>query len=77
MHKFCLYFQVCLRHKLLKEPGSKPVQTLLISLGINLNPDILFLGRSWKKSFACIYYNIILPQTSKKVYGLKKHFMTR
>lgn len=62
MHKFCCYFQICLRQKLCKESGYKAVQTLFISWGVNLNTDILFWGRNWKRAFVCIYYKIILPQ---------------
>lgn len=55
MHKFSFYFEVCLRQNLLKKSGSKPVQTLFILLGINLNTDILFLGgKKLEKSF-CVY----------------------
>lgn len=46
---------MCLRQKLCKESGSKPAQNLFISLGIDLNTEILFLGRNWKKAFVCIY----------------------
>lgn len=51
MLKFCCYFQMCLRQKLHKESGSKPVLTLFISLGINLNTDILSWWGILEKSF--------------------------